>query len=227
MTVSPEAVDAGQAIYTKSLLPFYDLYVLRLSSRLIWRCPVKHVLKLYDRHVTANHLDVGVGTGFFLDRCFWPTSRPRIALMDLNPNCLEAARRRLARYRPEVYRANVLEPIQHEIEKFDSISLSWLLHCLPGTIYTKASVFEHLKALLNPGGVIFGATLLHDGVRHSRASRRLMALYNSRGIFTNVHDDIEGLKKVLGASFPGITVEIVGCAALFSGGCQAMGRTSY
>lgn len=218
MTVSPEEVEAGQAIYTKSLLPFYDLCILGFSSRLIWRCPAEHVLKLYDHHVTANHLDVGVGTGFFLDRCVWPTSRPRIALMDLNPNCLDAARRRLARYRPEVYRANVLEPIQHEIEKFDSVSLSWLMHCLPGTIYTKAGVFEHLKARLNPGGVIFGATLLQEGVHHTWASRRLMALYNSKGVFTNAHDDIQGLNKVLGASLSSITVEIVGCAALFSGG---------
>ena len=217
MTVSRQEADAGQAIYTKSVLPLYDLYVLGLSGRLIWRCPVKHLLALYNRHVTANHLDVGVGTGFFLDRCVWPTSLPRIALLDLNPNCLDAASRRLERYRPEVYRANVLEPIPHQIEKFDSVSLSWLLHCLPGAIHTKAAVFEHLKALLNPGGVIFGATLLHEGVHHNWASRRLMALYNSKGIFTNVHDDIEGLKKVLGATLSGITVEIVGCAALFSG----------
>jgi hypothetical protein len=160
---------------------------------------------------------VGVGTGFFLDRCAWPTNRPRIGLMDLNPNCLEAASRRLVRYQPEIYRANVLEPIPYEIPKFDSISLNFVLHCLPGAIQAKASAFEHLKALLNPGGVIFGTTLLHGGVRHNRISKRLLALYNSKGIFSNLQDDSEGLQKVLSASFSSTHVEIVGCAALFSG----------
>ena len=43
-------------------------------------------------------------------------------------------------------------------------SLNYVLHCLPGTIRTKAIALSHLKALTNPGAVIFGATLLHDGV---------------------------------------------------------------
>ena len=216
-TVAAEQVHAGQAIYSKPLLRVYDLYALRLSSRIIWRCPMTAVITLYSRHVTANHLDVGVGTGCFLDQCVWPTTQPRIAVMDVNPNCLDAAKRRLARYRPEVYRANVLEPIPFQITRFDSISLSWLLHCLPGDMYSKASVFDHLQALLNPGGVIFGATLLNEGVRHNAISRRLITLYNSTGIFTNLHDDVEGLKQVLAARFSSCNVDIIGCGALFSG----------
>lgn len=216
-TAADKQVYAGQAIYSKPLLSVYDLCVLRFSGRLIWRCPMTAIADWYDRHVTANHLDVGVGTGFFLDRCVWPTAQPRIALMDLNPNCLDKAQRRIARYRPEVYRANVLDPIPFQIPKFDSISLSWLLHCLPGDMFSKASVFDHLQALLNPGGVIFGATLLNQGVRHTGVSRRLITLYNSRGIFTNLHDDVESLKQVLAARFSTFNVDIVGSGALFSG----------
>ena len=80
MTITAEQVEAGQAVYTKPLLASYDLLVLGLSNRMIWRCPTKHLLALYDRSVTSNHLDVGVGTGFFLDRCRFPTERPRLAL---------------------------------------------------------------------------------------------------------------------------------------------------
>ena len=71
--------------------------------------------------------------------------------------------RRAAEWRghlPELYRANVLDPIGLEIPRFDSISTTYLLHCLPGTIKTKSAEFGHLKPLLNQGGVIFGATLL-------------------------------------------------------------------
>jgi hypothetical protein len=217
MTITEQQVEAGQAIYSKSMLGIYDWFVLGFSNRLIWRCPSKHISALYDRHVTANHLDVGVGTGYFLDRCRFPNDHPRLGLMDLNDNCLDAAGRRLARYHPEVYRANILDPIGLDISRFDSISLTYLLHCLPGTIKTKSAVFRHLKPLLNPGGVMFGATLLSEGVYRSWAAKRLMAFYNSKGIFTNDHDDLQGLRVVLSEHFTTVTVDVVGCAALFSG----------
>lgn len=137
--------------------------------------------------------------------------------MDLNANCLDATRKRLARYRPEVYQANVLDPIHIEASRFDSIGLNYLLHCLPGTIRTKSTVFRHLKTLLNPGGAMFGSTLLSGGVHRSWAARRLMAFYNSKGIFTNDHDDLEGLRTILSEHLTAVTIEVVGCAALFSG----------
>lgn len=217
MPISQEQVEAGQAVYTKSMLNIYDWLVVRFSNRLIWRCPSKRILGLYNRLVTANHLDVGVGTGYFLDHCRFPNAHPRLALLDLNPNCLEETSRRLARYRPEGHRANVLEPITLNIPRFDSIGLNYLLHCLPGTIRTKAAVFRHLAPLLNPGGVMFGSTLLSGGVRRGRAAQRLMAFYNSKGIFTNEQDDVEGLRAVLSERLKDVTVEVVGCAALFSG----------
>jgi hypothetical protein len=135
----------------------------------------------------------------------------------LNPNCLEAAGRRIARFHPEIYRQNVLEPVRQDIRRFDSISLTWLLHCFPGSIYSKAAVFENLKTLLNPGGVIFGGTLLHGGVHPHWLASRLMSVYNEKAIFTNMQDDLEGLKAVLQRSFSRSSVEVVGCGALFSG----------
>ena len=217
MTSTRQQVEAGQAVYSKSMLAIYDWLVLRFSNRLIWKCPSKQILALYDRHVTANHLDVGVGSGYFLDRCRFPTDRPRLGLMDLNLNCLDAAANRAARYQPEVYRANVLDPIGLEIPRFDSISMTYLLHCLPGTIKTKSAVLRNLKPLLNQGGVMFGATLLHDGVYRSWAAKRLMAFYNSKGIFTNEQDDLQCLRWMLSQHLTAVTVEVVGCAALFSG----------
>ena len=217
MTITEQQVEAGQAVYSKSMLAIYDWLVLRFSNRLIWKCPSKNILALYDRHVTANHLDVGVGTGYFLDRCRFPNDHPRLGLMDLNPNCLHAASSRLRRYRPDVYRANVLDPITLDIPRFDSISMTYLLHCLPGTIKTKGVALRHVTPLLNPGGVVFGATLLTDGVRRGWAAKRLMAFYNSKGIFTNDQDDLQGLRAVLSEHLIAPTVEVVGCAALFSG----------
>ncbi len=217
MAITDKQIEAGQAIYSTSMLAIYDLLVLGFSNRLVWRCPSRRILALYNQHLSANHLDVGVGTGYFLDRCGFPSARPRLALMDLNPNCLNAARARVARYQPETHRANVLDPIRFEGPGFDSIGLNYLLHCLPGTMTSKTVVFRHLKALLNPHGVMFGSTLLSTGVHRSWAARRLMAFYNRKGIFTNDQDDLDGLKGILSEHFTEVTVTVVGCAALFSG----------
>ncbi len=216
MSVSPEQVAAGQAVYTKGALTVYDVVVLGLSNRLIWKCPTRRLLEHYDRHVSANHLDVGVGTGYFLDRCRFPSAAPRLALMDLNRNSLDFAARRIARYAPETYLRNVLEPISIDAETFDSVGVNYLLHCLPGAIDAKAAIFDHLKTLMRPGAVLFGSTLLQDGVARGPAARQLMGFYNRKGIFSNEADDVDGLRHALQQRFQSVSIEIVGCAALFS-----------
>lgn len=217
MSVSPEQVTAGQAIYTKRTLSAYDFIVLCVSNRLFWKCPARQLVEHYNRHVTANHLDVGVGTGFFLDHCLFPSQTPRLALMDLNQTALDFASRRVARFQPETYIRNVLEPISFDSAKFDSVGINYLLHCVPGAIESKAVAFDHLKALMNPGAVLFGSTLLQGGVSRSWFAKRLMDFYNRKGIFSNENDDLDALKRVLGPRFGSISVKVVGCAALFSG----------
>ena len=117
MAPTEQQVLAGQAVYTKPMLAAYDLLVLGVSNRFIWGCPTQRLLDHYNRHVTANHLDAGVGTGYFLDKCRFPSPAPRIALLDLNQNTLDFASRRIARYKPETYRRNVLEPLRTNAAK--------------------------------------------------------------------------------------------------------------
>ena len=138
MSVMQEQIVAGQAVYTRRTLQAYDFVVLGLSNRFIWKCPTSRLVAHYERHVSANHLDVGVGTGYFLDHCRFPVARPRVALLDLNQATLDYAARRIARYTPESHRGNVLEPIRLEVPKFDSVGLNYLQHCVPGTIESKA-----------------------------------------------------------------------------------------
>ncbi len=216
MSVTPEQVDAGQSIYTKRTLAAYDFIVLGASNHLLWKCPTQRLVAHYNTHVTANHLDVGVGTGYFLDRCQFPSPTPRVALMDLNANALEFAAQRIVRYNPETYCRNVLDPIAPDVGKFDSVGINYLLHCIPGSIESKAIAFDHLKALMNPSAVLFGSTLLQDNVPRNWFAQRLMDTYNQRGIFSNQQDDLEGLRRSLSQRFRDISVEVVGCAALFS-----------
>jgi len=217
MNVTEEQVAAGQAVYTKLVLRAYDLVVLGVSNRFIWKCPTQRLLEHYNLHVSANHADVGVGTGYFLDKCRFPSSTPRIALIDLNQNTLDFASRRIARYKPTTYRRSVLDPICIDEPKFDSVGFNYLLHCLPGSIASKSVALDRVKALMNANAVFFGATLLQGGVRRTRLAKRLMHLYNKKGIFSNEADDLDRLSTELRKRFTDVSREVVGCAALFAG----------
>jgi hypothetical protein len=137
--------------------------------------------------------------------------------MDLNVDTLKFASQRIARYKPETYRRNVLDPISLETIKFDSVGINYLLHCVPGSIESKVVTFDHLKVLMNPNGVLFGSTLVQSGVTLNWFAKRLMDAYNKKGIFSNKGDSLEGLKRALDQRFKDVSVEVVGCAALFSG----------
>jgi SAM-dependent methyltransferase len=205
----------GAGVYGRASLSLYDVGVLGLTNRLIWRCPSDRILDLYQSCVTANHLDVGVGTGFFLDRVEFPRPSPRVGLLDLSGASLTHTARRLIRYEPEMYRADVLQPITTSIEPFDSIGLNYLLHCLPGPMEYKAAAFDNLLPLLRPGGVLFGGTVLRHVPRLPVQARAWMALYNALGAFDNARDSLDALHFELSSRFVEVEVETRGAVALF------------
>jgi hypothetical protein len=212
-----EGTDLSAAVYSKGTLLVYDLFVLGLSNTFAWKCPSRVILDFHNEHVSGNHLDVGVGTGYFLDKCRFPSSKPRIVLAYLNRNSLETASQRLHRYRPESHIANVMEPMRIDGPGFDSIGLGYLLHCLPGDMVGKRVAFANLKPLLNKGAIVFGTTILGTEVKHNFLARRLLKAYNARGIFSNTADNYSDLKAILRESFQDHFVKIEGNVALFWG----------
>jgi SAM-dependent methyltransferase len=206
----------GQAVYTQRTLRAYDPVVVKLSNSLVWRCPARRILAQYNRHVSATHLDVGPGTGYYLDRCHFPGGSPDITLLDANVDVLRYAARRLARFDPRTEAADVLKPTSLNRASFRSVALSYVLHCLPGNIDTKAVVFDNLIPLLQPGGVIFGATILSDGVDHTRLARALLRAYNRKGIFSNLHDHRHALEHALADRFSRYELDVSGSVALFA-----------
>lgn len=205
----------GQASYTPLNLLFYDWVILGLFLRFIWRCPSENIQDLYQQNIGKRHLDIGVGTGYFLDHCAF-SEKPEIHLLDLNENCLRTTAQRLSRYSPKTVQANALKPLPLGNDKFDSVALSMLLHCLPGNLESKAVIFRSIKAHLAPGGVVFGGTILTGGVEQTILSRALLAFLNSRGVFTNAEDDLSGLDSVLKREFSHYEIKVSGSAALFT-----------
>jgi hypothetical protein len=210
-------IEAGQRIYTPLVLRAYDLVVLGFSNRFAWRCRSATMLEQYERHVGGRHLDLGVGTGWYLDRCRWPVDEPEITLLDLNENSLALAARRLGRYRPRTVRANALEPLPLGDARYESAAANYLLHCLPGPLDSKAATLAaHLRPHLEPGGIVFGSTILGRGAPHTRLGRRLLRLYNRKGIFSNLEDDADGLEQGLASALTDVEIQVVGAVALFS-----------
>jgi len=210
------AVERGQAIYSKPILTVYDLWVLGFSNKFIWKCPTYNILNNFNEHVSSNHLDIGVGTGYFLDKCQFGTGNVNIALMDLNQNSLDEAAKRIERYNPVKYKVNVLEKINIDTDRFDSISLNYLFHCLPGNLTEKLIVLDNVDHLLNESGVIFGSTILTSGVNTSRSAKALMRIYNKKGIFDNSTDSLDDLKKYLTKKYSSFSITTHGCVAIFS-----------
>lgn len=207
---------AGAALYSPLVLRFYDPVVHGFNLPVLWRCPTRRVQRLYDEHASANHLDVGVGTGFYLDRCRFRSAPQRLVLFDLNPNSLACTARRLARYRPSTQGGDVLEPLAPPPAPFDSVGMATFLHCVPGPMEHKARAFDHVAAVMNPGAVVFGSTVLGRGVRVPWSSRMVMRSMNRRGIFANAQDDPTSLRAALEARFDDVELDVVGLMALFA-----------
>jgi SAM-dependent methyltransferase len=214
----------GARFYTRLGLSVYDAGVLLFNNHVVWRCPTSRILDLYDRHALGNHLDVGVGTGWYLDRCRFPASNPRIGLVDLNQNALDKAGRRLGRYEVETFHADVLQPVEAATEPFESVSLVYLLHCLPVPAEQKPQVISHLRGLLSPGATVFGATILGDSARHNPMGRLMMNALNRSGVFSNREDSREVLAAGLEDHLEQVELHQEGAVLLFSGRLGAAAR---
>jgi ubiquinone/menaquinone biosynthesis C-methylase UbiE len=210
-----ESIAPSAAIYNRLVLYIYDFYVLGFSNSMVWKCPSSLIKEFYNEHLSHNHLDIGVGTGYFLDKCVFPEPQPKIKLMDLNPNCLQIAAKRIERYKPSFQVADILKPLPLTHEHFDSVGLNYLLHCLPGNLLRKSDVvFKHIKPYLNPGATVFGTTILGQNPTNFLA-KRLLKIYNKKGIMGNAHDTREDLEKALSNHFDSHTIWEVGSVAFF------------
>ena len=180
--ITTENIKKGQAVYSKLLLHIYDFYVLKLSNTYFWKCRSKNILDMFLKNTSSNHLDAGVGTGYFLKKQSL-AKNTRLVLMDLNANSLHSCNNALKNISPQLMVHNVLDPISISIDKFDSISINYLLHCLPGTLPQKTILFKHFTEKLNPGGVLFGSTILNTANQGNYFAKKLMKIYNRKGIF--------------------------------------------
>jgi SAM-dependent methyltransferase len=204
----------GQREYTPLFLKIYDPLILGFFTPVLWRCPTARLVEGYRRHVGHRHLDVGPGTGYFLERAGMPDGSP-VTLLDPNVHVLDHASRRLRRLDITTIEADVCKPLPVR-GPFDSAALNGVLHCLPGPLPRKAAAVANVAAVLAPTGVLFGASILGSSTRHTWLSRSILKANNRRGTFDNLGDTQEGLGEILEASFERVELETVGSMAVFA-----------
>jgi SAM-dependent methyltransferase len=205
---------AGQSEYTPLFLRLYDPVILGVFTRFIWQCPTRRLVDEYRRHIRPRHLDVGPGTGYFLERSGLADGSP-VTLLDPNLNVLGHASRRLHRLEITTVEADVTKPLLMD-GNFASAAMSGVIHCLPGPLSRKAAAVANVAAVLATSGVFFGSSILGTSGRHSRWARRVLDRNNRKGIFDNLDDSEEGLREILGATFGRVELQAVGSMAIFA-----------
>lgn len=209
--------EKGARIYNPFTLKIYDFWVLNISNKYAWHCHTDNILLQHFRvNMSTKHLDIGVGTGYYIANI--KDGSNNITLLDLNPNSLSAAAKRIGRRRiNHVLQHDIFcELPEHEKGQYDSVSLYYLLHCLKGSFNEKALAIEHASQALANSGTLYGATILGKGVKHNGFGEYLMELYNKKGIFCNKEDSYEDLKAVLERYFHKVDVHQHGVVAVFT-----------
>ena len=204
----------GQREYTPFFLRIYDPVILGFFTRVMWRCPSSRLVERYRRYARPLHLDIGPGTGYFLERAGLPEGSP-VTIVDPNRNVLEHVSSRLPQLDLTAVEADVLKPLPPH-GPFDSAALNGVLHCLPGPLSRKATAVANVAAVLAPTGVLFGASILGTSGRHTWLSRAALQSNNRRGVFDNLDDSEEGLAQILGQSFEHVELETIGAMAVFA-----------
>jgi SAM-dependent methyltransferase len=203
----------GQSDYSRLVLSLYDRLVLGPIARFVWRTPTPRLLEEYRQHIREPHLDVGPGTGYFIGRSGLPQGS-RVTILDPNRNVLDHAAQRLRHLKVTAVEADVLKPLPVR-GPFASAALHLVLHCLPGPLSRKAVAVSNVASVLEPTGVLFGASVLGTSGSHTWPARRMLYAFNRRGAFDNLDDTEDGLRSILEESFAQVDLEIVGSTALF------------
>ena len=204
----------GQSGYNAAMLAIYDVWVLKFMTKAVWKVPVAQGVDRYRQHMGHRHLDVGPGTGYFIEKAD-PPRDTEITLLDPNQTVLRHVAKRLEERHPITVEADVMKPLPVD-GPFDSAALSFVLHCLRGPEGNKAVAVRNIADVLSPEGVLFGGTVLGLQGNHTKPALAFLRAANKQGDFDNVDDTAEGLRRILEMSFSAVDVDVVGSAALFA-----------
>ena len=202
------------------MLRWYDAVVPGWLSEHVWDCPASHLADLYSRYTRSRHLDIGVGTGYYLQRLLdsgW--SPARLVLADANLDCLAYASRQLSDVPHETVQLDVLNidpQLAARLDNVASIAANFLLHCLPQGIASANGLADFAAQVLGDEGVFFGSTITGEVAGQQPTSRTVMRLFNRLHIFGNRGDNVYQLQMLLSSRFAQCRIRSSGCVTMFA-----------
>ncbi|KAI1357544.1 hypothetical protein F5Y08DRAFT_333793 [Xylaria arbuscula] len=216
--------DFAYSIYLRALWFIYQHFILNFNIPYVWGCPMGSVLlPFFVNNFSQRHLDCGVANGYFCAtaleaRKFHEDNE--LTLLDTNPTYLDLARESILTDSPRTkvrcVLADVTAPLPAELkhDKFDSISMFNLFHCVSGD-EKKFSAFRTYKDALSDNGVLVGCKVLGAGYIDSWMASTWMRFYNSKGIFYNWNDNKEYIEATLRQEFLEVDVSTIGMMMVF------------
>src|SRR5215210_1706023 len=116
---------------------------------------------------------------------------------------------------PATVEADVMKPLPVD-GPFDSAALSFILHCVRGPMRNKAAAVRNITDVLTPDGVLFGGTVLGSGGIAHASGAHLPVGSQQEGRLDNLEDTVDGLHRMLDATFRDVEIEVTGSSALSS-----------
>ena len=204
-----------ETVYTPWRLAFYDFWVLGIVSTWAWGCSTaKYLIPHFRSNVGTKHLDIGAGTGYYLRKAEIPTST-ELTILDNEKPALDLAMERSKRTDAKGIVADILHPLGVK-DKFDSISMYYLLHCIPATVQEKCNIFSHIKYNMTANGVIHGANVLGKGVRKdNRFAAFIRRGCLNHGVFHNREDNAYEFEHALRQNFKKVETWVIGSVFMF------------
>lgn len=201
-------------IYSVKILKIYDFWVLKISNSFAWKCNTQtHLVPFFRKHMKKEHMDIGVGTGFYL-RNIDPYTE--LTLCDINLNSLFHARKKSSCSDVRILKHNIIDKFSDDVsKKYNSVSLFYVLHCLKGNLHEKCKIFDNIVETLKDDGVFYGATILGVSASHNTFGKILIKKYNSSGVFGNYLDNEQELRYELEKRFSNVNIIVIGTVALF------------
>ncbi|KAF2142242.1 uncharacterized protein K452DRAFT_351152 [Aplosporella prunicola CBS 121167] len=164
--------------YPAWYLALYDVWVLWFSSYWVFGCSI---------------------SSYLLPQ-IPPTTQ--LTLMGIEREPLELARQRSQRPDARTVCADILDPLELNGARFDSVSMYYLLHCARAPVLEKCRIFERLRHVMTPDDVVHGATMLGKG-------------YLRRGFFYNREDNAYDFENALRQNFKMVETRVVGSMLIF------------
>ncbi|GAB7352919.1 hypothetical protein MBLNU459_g3504t1 [Dothideomycetes sp. NU459] len=210
-----EVENGEEVLYTPWRLTYYDFWVLGIVTTYAWCCPTTtYLLPLFRANVRKNHLDIGVGSGYYLGPSTVPTTT-NLTLIDSESHALAVAKARTRRMDATAIVANVLKPLPLS-QKYDSVSMYYLLHCIPVSIEEKCRVFSNIKVHMTTDGVLTGANILNKGVKQDNFFGAWIRRGITRhGILHNQSDTAYDFEHALRENFCQVETWVVGSIFIF------------